>query len=137
LRHLYTFTLYFVYSIFGSVIWPCIPILVKPNLQGTAYGIMTSFQNAGQFIVPLVLSQVYKASHSYVPCEGFFIVSSLIGSVVSVMIWVLDERINHGTLRMVDDSLAGSELLDHSEVDNYRKSQGLLSDKNGMTYTYN
>jgi len=102
-------------SIFGSVIWPCIPVLVEPSMQGTAYGIMTSFQNAGQFIVPLALQQVYKNYQSYVPCEGFFIASSVLAVGISLCIWVMDELLNHGTLRLVDDQLAGFEMVDQSK----------------------
>eukprot|EP01032_Pedospumella_encystans_P022028 gene22028-24974_t len=120
------------FSIFGSVIWPCVPVLVEPNMQGTAYGIMTSFQNAGQFIVPLVLSQVYKASHSYVPCEGFFIVSSIIALGVSLLVWYLDEHLNHGTLRRVDYVSSVDQLVDENELNRMRTNS--VGTKNGIAY---
>lgn len=93
------------YSIFGSVIWPCVPVVVPPQQQGTAYGIMTSFQNAGQFVMPLILQQIFRQSKNFGPCEGFFIVSSALGVTVAAMIWFADERMNHAVLRLPDTTV--------------------------------
>ena len=82
------------------MIWPCVPVVVPAELQGTAYGIMTSFQNAGQFVVPLVLQQAYHYSHSYEPCEAFFIKSSAAAALVALLLWAVDEKCNRGTLRL-------------------------------------
>lgn len=102
-------------SIFGSVVWPCVPVVVQPQQQGTAYGIMTSFQNAGQFVMPLILQQIYRRSHNFGPCEGFFIVSSIAGVVVAVLIWVADERLNHAILRLPDTSSFKQDQETHSD----------------------
>jgi hypothetical protein len=131
-------------SIFGSVIWPCVPVAVPVEHQATAYGVMTSFQNAGQFVVPLVLQYVYRQTHSYIPCEGFFIVMSCLCAVVAGVIWVMDESWNNAILRLPDTAEdeadtegeqqatggggAGSAMLYGSTAD-YDK----LGGSNGMT----
>eukprot|EP01035_Chromulina_nebulosa_P038389 gene38389-51855_t len=43
------------YSIFGSVIWACVPLIVPLAHHGAAYGLMCAFQNAGQAVVPLIV----------------------------------------------------------------------------------
>lgn len=86
------------------MIWPCVPVVVPLEHQGTAYGVMTSFQNAGQFVVPLFLQHIYSLQRSYVPCEGFFIVMSCFCAAVAGVIWVLDETWNNAILRLPDTS---------------------------------
>ena len=121
----------FRFSIFGSVVWPCVPVLVEPKMQGTAYGIMTSFQNAGQFIVPLVLQQVYRHAHSYTPCQGFFIVSSLLGVIIAVVMWVVDETMNHSTLRLPEEPMVIHPALS-SKHNSAHDGFGLISRLSGL-----
>merc|ERR1712151_787247 len=52
--------LYCVYgaalSLFGSVIWPCVPLVVEKNLVGTAIGLTTALQNFGMAVSPTALT---------------------------------------------------------------------------------
>lgn len=88
------------YSIFGSVIWACVPVVVPEALHGTAYGIMVAFQNSGQFLVPLVLQYLARVHHTYLACEVFFIYFSLLATCNTLLLWVVDETQNGGALRV-------------------------------------
>jgi MFS family permease len=44
------------YSVCASALWPCISIIVEDKRLGTAYGLMTAFQNLGMAIFPIIIS---------------------------------------------------------------------------------
>ena len=118
------------------MIWPCVPVVVPTDHQGTAYGVMTSFQNAGQFVVPLLLQAIYHLYVSFVPCEGFFIAISAVGAAVAVLIWVLDEMWNDAILRLPDRNLqsgAGEKPGDlvHTESGSNLNAPEAGADQNG------
>ncbi len=39
------------YSCFGAILWPCIPLVVKPRVIGSAFGIAVSGQNLGDLFI--------------------------------------------------------------------------------------
>ena len=55
------------YAIFASVVWPAIPAVVDREQLGTAYGLTTSLQNFGLFVLPLLVSVVLEASQDGAP----------------------------------------------------------------------
>lgn len=76
------------YSIFASVVWPAIPAVVERRLLGTAYGLVTSVQNFGLFVLPLVVSLVLQLTqrpkgsidpNPYWGVEAFFAALSACG----------------------------------------------------------
>ena len=93
-------------SIFGSVIWPCVPIVVPEEQQGTTYGLMTTFQNSGQFMVPLILQHLFGMTHSYLPCEQFFINFSALAIVACIILLYVDETSYSGVLRLTEKAHA-------------------------------
>lgn len=44
------------YSVCASALWPCISIIVEDRRLGTAYGLMTAFQNLGMAVFPIIIS---------------------------------------------------------------------------------
>ena len=44
------------YSVCASALWPCISIIVEDKRLGTAYGLMTAFQNLGMAVFPIIIS---------------------------------------------------------------------------------
>jgi MFS family permease len=74
------------YSVFGSVIWPCVPVVVEESLHGTTYGTMAAFQNIGQFIMPLVLQQIYRSTQLFRPCELFLMATA--GCALACALWL-------------------------------------------------
>jgi len=43
------------YSIYVAALWPMVPLVVKPQVVGSAYGLCTSVQNIGLALGPLMV----------------------------------------------------------------------------------
>ncbi|KAK3816442.1 MAG: major facilitator superfamily domain-containing protein, partial [Benniella sp.] len=87
------FILGLAYSLFASVLWPCIPFLVKDHQLGTAYGLVTIALNISLTIFPLVVASILEATQgSYTHVEGLFIGLAFTGLLLSILFNVLDYR---------------------------------------------
>jgi MFS family permease len=69
------------YSIFSSVLWSSIPLIVKSRILGFSFGITTCIQNFGTGMFPIVIAAIYKKSgHRYIPnVEYLFIILGIFG----------------------------------------------------------
>jgi len=107
----YIITIQWLYSVFGSVIWPCVPVIVSERMQGLGYGLMTSCQNTGQFIVPIILAHVYEWNRSYIDCESVFIITSIISLILSIIVFIYDEFYNEALLRKICANWSKNESI--------------------------
>ena len=55
------------YSTFAAVLWPSVPLVVAPSQLGTAYGVLTSLQNLGLCLTPLLVGHVFESTHASTP----------------------------------------------------------------------
>jgi MFS family permease len=95
------------YSVYASAIWPSVPLVVKEHQLGTAYGVVTSIQNAGLAFVPMIVGAVvnasgtpdncpdapsdYKISHqSYHWVSVLFMSIGCLGVLFSIILNILD-----------------------------------------------
>jgi hypothetical protein len=46
------------YSIFASGIWPLLPFIIKRDMLGTGYGMMTSVQNFALMLIPFLVGLI-------------------------------------------------------------------------------
>jgi len=46
------------YSIYVAALWPMVPLVVKPTVVGSAYGLCTAIQNIGLAIGPTIVGAV-------------------------------------------------------------------------------
>jgi len=121
------------YSSYAAAIWPSVPLAVEPKYVGTAFGAITSIQNAGLAIFPLIISFIYNASHNqYIPqVEIFFVICALIGTVLAIILNVVDSRtgsvLNRG---QTSESSESSELIDEESYDDEYVSFEDLIDNN-------
>jgi MFS family permease len=74
------------YSMFASVIWPCISLVVKKSHVGFAYGVTTSVQNGGLAIFPIIVAAIYSSSKSYYSTISFFITLMIISIIISLFL---------------------------------------------------
>ncbi|KAF9112322.1 hypothetical protein BGX27_003531 [Mortierella sp. AM989] len=87
------------YSLFASVLWPCIPFLVKDHQLGTAYGLVTIALNISLTFFPMIVASIlHVTGGSYMYVEGLFICLAVIGLVLSIILNVLD-RCQEGYLQ--------------------------------------
>lgn len=82
------------YVCYAAVIWPSVPLTVRKESVGTAFGAMTAIQNVGLALFPLVIALIYKESHDrYVPnVEYFFVGCAMMGTVIGFYLNVLDRK---------------------------------------------
>ncbi|KAK3840911.1 MAG: major facilitator superfamily domain-containing protein, partial [Linnemannia gamsii] len=83
------FILGLAYSLFASVLWPCIPFLVKDHQLGTAYGLVTIALNISLTFFPMIVASILGKG-SYLHVEGLFITLAFIGLLLSILLNILD-----------------------------------------------
>lgn len=79
---------------YAAVIWPSVPLAVRKESVGTAFGAMTAIQNVGLALFPLVIAFIYKGSgDEYIPnVEYFFVICALMGVLIGIVLNVLDRK---------------------------------------------
>jgi MFS family permease len=87
------------FSLLPAVLWPSVPRYAAPEQLGTAYGLMTTLQNAGLFAANLAAGHINDVSGAsaanpggYAPMLWFFGTLSLIAFLCTLALWISDER---------------------------------------------
>ena len=84
----------FAYVCYAAVIWPSVPLTVKEESVGTAFGAIVAIQNIGLALFPLIIAAVYTASdNKYIPnVEYFFAVCAVLGTGVGIILNIVDGK---------------------------------------------
>merc|ERR1712039_1101779 len=77
-------------AIFGTVIWPCIPLTVEKRMVGTGFGLTTALQNAGMAVTPILLTWLHSSSNSFVPPLMYLCVCCALGLLSGIALKLLD-----------------------------------------------
>mmetsp|Transcript_56244 Transcript_56244/g.137950 ORF Transcript_56244/g.137950 Transcript_56244/m.137950 type:complete len:743 (+) Transcript_56244:81-2309(+) len=90
------------YSVCAAALWPCIAIVVELNKLGTAYGLMTAFQNLGLAVFPLLIADLLPEDDAnfskeefeilYGPVMTVFAACGATGAGLTVVLFFLDLR---------------------------------------------
>jgi len=85
------------YAGFAAVLWPSVPLVVQSRIVGIAFGIVTSIQNCGLALFPVIISEIYNGNEdSYIPSvEYFFIALAIIGFLIGLYLNLHDYK--HGS----------------------------------------
>lgn len=68
-----------VLSIYENAIYTCIPLIVKPQALGTAFGLMTAIMNVGSSIFPTIGSYIHDETlHMADGMKGFRYVGDIL-----------------------------------------------------------
>ena len=78
------------YSIFVIAIWGSIGFIAKPSQIGTAYGMLTCFNNLGSTVLPLLASYTHESTNSYKFVEFLFILISLGAVLCKILLYYWD-----------------------------------------------
>ena len=104
------------YALYASVLWPSVTLTVEERLTGTAFGVITSIQNIGLAIFPLLIAAIYNHSdRKYVPyVELFFVACATAGTICGIFLNILDRRkgriLNSVSLSILPEECRYSEL---------------------------
>jgi MFS family permease len=82
------------YALYSSVLWPSVTLTVDKEVTGTAFGTITSIQNIGLALFPIVVAAIYNRSgERFIPgVEVFFTCCAVIGTFLGVLLNILDRR---------------------------------------------
>jgi MFS family permease len=75
-----------------ACIWPCVPLIVEESRVGTAFGLMTSFQNIGLLAFPYFNGALRDATHSYTSTQIMFAGLGVLGLIFALLLLRADRR---------------------------------------------
>mmetsp|Transcript_24236 Transcript_24236/g.49999 ORF Transcript_24236/g.49999 Transcript_24236/m.49999 type:complete len:649 (-) Transcript_24236:69-2015(-) len=109
------------YSLYAAVIWPSVPLTVRPHVVGTAFGTIMAIQNIGLTVFPLIIAAIHDHSGAYLPnVEWFFVACATCGTLAGLLLNIVDccksnRRLNRRNPKLtgdrddVDTSVVGDE----------------------------
>ncbi len=74
------------FSLVPAALWPAIPLLVRGELLGTAFGVTAMMQNVGLFLFPLAAGALRDTQGNYTGAMLMFSAMSVLGVVLAVML---------------------------------------------------
>ncbi|CAK75930.1 unnamed protein product (macronuclear) [Paramecium tetraurelia] len=80
------------FSLFAPLIWPCIPICVSTNTQGTGFGVVCSMQNFGLTVFPIIVGKILieETAIGYLHMIYFLGFIALIANISNINIYFYD-----------------------------------------------
>jgi MFS family permease len=93
------------YSLYAAVMWASIPLVVKPEAVGTAFGVTTSVQNFGLAFAPMIIGEIQDTTTkghgyfyvSFTQVSVFLFICGFLGVLNAVWLFFEDKR-NGGKL---------------------------------------
>jgi len=89
----------FAFVLVPAALWPSVPLLVRKERVGTAFGLMTAIQNIGMAIFPLLNGFLRDATKSYTAGQIMFAGLGLVGLVFAILLKRANRRENAGLER--------------------------------------
>jgi nitrate/nitrite transporter NarK len=84
------------YSTYAAIFWPCVPLIVDKNKVGTAFGVITAFQNANLVVSPLLFGVIHDATpndrNGYFWAELFIVLQAILGLYSAGFLNIIDQR---------------------------------------------
>jgi MFS family permease len=78
-----------------AAMWPSIPLIVRKETVGTAFGLMTMIQNIGLALFPFLNGKMRDITHSYTATQIMFASLGVFGLIFSVLLKNSDRRHRH------------------------------------------
>ena len=107
------------YALYAAVLWPSVPLAVPRRHTGTAFGVITSIQNIGLALFPLIIAGIYEANgRRYIPNVEFFFAScAAAGVAVGVFMNKMDQRYGNKLNRVSREERENEEVSIHFRED--------------------
>ena len=90
------------YSLFVPALWTMIPMVVKPKILGSGYGISFAILNTGLALAPLVVGTLTiksKGVNQYFWVSIFLVCTSALAFISSVALLLSDKFYNNSNLQ--------------------------------------
>ncbi len=75
-----------------AAMWPSIPLIVKEERVGTAYGLMTTIQNVGLALFPFLNGMLRDLTHTYTSSMIMFAFLGFVGLIFALLLKKADAR---------------------------------------------
>jgi nitrate/nitrite transporter NarK len=85
----------FSFVLVPAALWPSVPLIVRSERVGTAFGLMTAIQNVGLGLFPLLNGLLRDRTGSYVASEVMFASLGIVGFLFAMLLKRADRREGH------------------------------------------
>jgi len=82
----------FAFVLVPAALWPSVPLIVRSERVGTAFGLMTAIQNGGLGLFPLLNGLLRDATGDYVASQVMFAGLGIVGLVFALLLKRADRR---------------------------------------------
>ena len=82
----------FAFVLIPAAMWPSIPLLVKKNVTGTAFGLMTTIQLIGLTAFPWLNGKIKVITGSYTGSQIMFASLGFIGLIFALLLKRADKK---------------------------------------------
>jgi MFS family permease len=86
----------FAFVLVPAAMWPSVPLIVRQERVGTAFGLMTAIQNIGLGLFPLLNGLLRDSTGSYIASQVMFASLGLVGFVFALLLKRADKREGSG-----------------------------------------
>jgi len=86
----------FAFVLVPAAMWPSVPLIVRPERVGTAFGLMTAIQNVGLGLFPLLNGLLRDKTGDYVASQVMFASLGLVGLLFALLLKRADRIENRG-----------------------------------------
>jgi len=97
------------YSIYAAALWPMIPIVIREESLGTAFGITLAIQNAGLAFGPNIVGLLKNLTDGYSVVSVFFMSVSAIGILSGIVLYFVNIRDHNNVLQKSTKAIANGE----------------------------
>ncbi len=80
------------FSLVPAAMWPAVPLIVKEERVGTAFGLMTMIQNIGLMLFPYLNGKLRDVTHSYTASMVMFAALGFVGFIFALLLKREDRR---------------------------------------------
>lgn len=80
------------FSLVPAALWPSVPLIVREEKVGTAFGLMTMIQNIGLFLFPYLNGKLRDITHGYTASMVMFTALGISGFIFSILLKINDKK---------------------------------------------
>ena len=95
------------FSLVPAAMWPTVPLIVKEERVGTAFGLMTMIQNIGLMLFPYLNGKLRDMTHTYKASMVMFAFLGVVGLIFAILLKREDKKMG-GILEMPGIEAANS-----------------------------
>ncbi|MGQ9617593.1 MAG: MFS transporter [Candidatus Aminicenantia bacterium] len=88
------------FSLVPSALWPSVPLIVKEEKVGTAFGLMTMIQNIGLFLFPYLNGKLRDITMGYRASMIMFTILGISGFIFAIFLKIYDSKTGNILERM-------------------------------------